>query len=285
VLQCLINITLTQVTPYTGSDGVAISRNETFNIGFCHSYEVYSSWNSLSDTATIELPKNVYVKDANNSNVIWGESATPDKVRGYVSAGGFGNPEISKAPLFLRGDKITISAGYSYISRVNADGSLTYSTVTNTIFSGFISSIESKSTIKLHCEDNMWLLKQTTMPEKTYSAPNGTDISDVLDDIVASVNALYPNNKISDDTFQFALSVDGFSTGNETAADVLNRLKKILPSMAFYFRDNVLRGGGIVYYPSDQTNGNSPTSRFISYHLHYSSQFLIILHPLLQLLV
>jgi hypothetical protein len=46
--------------------------------------------------------------------------------------------------------------------------------------------------------------------------------------------------------------------------------------MAFYFRDNVLRGGGIVYYPADQTNPNSSTSTFnfekniISDELHYS---------------
>lgn len=275
-MQCIINITLTQVTPYTDPAGNTIARNETFTIDFCHSYEVYSSWSSLSDTATIELPKNVYVRDANNSSIIWGESATPDKVRGYVSAGGFSNAQVAKAPLFLRGDRISIAAGYSYISKVNTDGSLAYSTVTNTIFSGFISSIESKSTLKLHCEDNMWMLKQTSMLQKTYNAPSGTDISDVLDDIVANVNKTFPAANISDDTFQFELNLDGFSTGNETAADVLNRLRKILPSMAFYFRGSVLRGGGIVYYPEDQTNGNNSYSSFnfqkniISDDLHYS---------------
>jgi hypothetical protein len=275
VLQCIVNITLTQVQPYTDAKGKIIARNETFTIDFCHSYEVYSSWSSLSDTATIELSKNVYVKDANNSNIIWGESATPDKVKGYVSAGGFGNAQVAKAPLFLRGDKITITAGYSYISHINSDGSLKYTTTTNTIFSGFISSIESKSTLKLHCEDNMWLLKQTTMLPKTYYVPV-SDISDVLDDIVAAVNKTFPAAKISDDTFQFDLNLNGFKTGNETAADVLNRLRKILPSMAFYFRGNVLRGGGIVYYPQDQSNGNSSYNSFnfqkniISDELHYS---------------
>lgn len=261
--------------PYTDANGNSIPRNETFTIDFCHSYEVYSSWNSLSDTATIELPKNVYVKDSHNSNIIWGESVTPDKVKGYVSAGGFSNAQVAKAPLFLRGDQISITAGYSYISKVNTDGSLIYSTVTNTLFSGFISSIESKSTLKLHCEDNMWMLKQTTMLPKTYYAPV-SDLSDVLDDIAANVNKTFPAANISYDTFQFDLSLDGFSTGNETAADVLNRLRKILPSLAFYFRGSVLRGGGIVYYPQDQTNGNSTKSSFnfqkniISDELHYS---------------
>jgi hypothetical protein len=280
VLQCIINITLKQVQPYITAAGETIARNETFHIDFCHSLEVYSSWKDLSDTATIELPKNVYVLDNNNKQVVWGESTTPDKVRGYVNAGGFNNPMVSKAPLFMRGDEISIRAGYSYISKINDDRSLQYSTTTKTIFHGFISSIESKSNVKLHCEDYMWLLKQTTMPEKTYYSPN-SDISNVLEDIVAQSKQVNSNYPITANTGGFALSVDGFNTGNETAAEVLNKLKKILPSMAFYFRESELRGGGIVYYPNDQgistgTDGKTAYKTFdfqkniISDALHYS---------------
>lgn len=271
MLQCVINIKLVQVTPYIDGQGNTIARNETFTIDFCHSLEVYSSWSSLSDTATVELPKNVYVKDANNSNIIWGESTTPDKVRGYVNAGGFDNVQIAKAPLFMRGDEIYITTGYSYISNVNADGSLQYSTVTNSIFQGFISSVESKSTVKLHCEDAMWLLKQTTMPVKTYMSPDN-DIGDVLNDIMANVNSLYINNQITYNTGGFTLSVDGLAVGNETAADVLNKLKQIMPSMAFYFRGNELRGGGMVYYPQDRSTVNTFNfqKNIISDDLQYS---------------
>jgi hypothetical protein len=251
MLQCIVNITLIQVKPYTDTQGTVTLRNEIFNIGFCHSFEVYSSWKDMTDTAIIELPKNVYVRDINNSNIIWGESTTQDKVKGYVNAGGFGGAQVSKAPLIMRGDEVYITAGYSYISQINPDGSLTYATKTNNIFHGFVSSIESKSSLKIHCEDFMWLLKQTAMPSKTYSAP-GNDISNVLNDIVNTSNTANNDYLITSNTLGFTLSVDGFSTGNETAADVLNKLKKIMPSMAFYFRDTELRGGGIIYYPQDQ---------------------------------
>lgn len=121
-----------------------MERTKTFVLDFCHSFEVYSSWNSLSDTAVIEIPKNVYVKDPNGDKILWGDSTTPDKVKGYINAGGFGSNEVATVPLIMRGDAITITAGYAYISKVNADRTLNYHTQTNTIFSGFVSSLEVK---------------------------------------------------------------------------------------------------------------------------------------------
>ncbi len=280
MLQCIVYITLTQKTAYVDSSGASTPRNETFKLNFCHSFEVYSSWKDLSDTATIEIPKNVYVKDANNSNIIWGDSATPDKMTGYVNMGGFSSAQVSKLPLIMRGDAILIEAGYSYISNVNQDGSLDYTTTTNPVFSGYVSSLEMKSTLKLHCEDNMWLLKQTNMPTHTYGSGKN-DIKDVLEDIVANVNKNYKNANLTPDTNGFTLSVNGFKTENETAAEVLKKLCKLMPSMGFYFRGNVLRGGGVVYYYKDQSakmgsdgkpfyNSFNFQKNIISDELHYS---------------
>ncbi len=255
MLQCIINITVQQVsdTDNTGEDN---GRNKTFYIPFCNSYEIYSSWKNLSDTAVVEIPKNVYVTDENGDQVVWGDSTTADKQNGYVNAGGFDNDEVSNPPLIMRGDMVTIEAGYSYISQVNPDGSLNYHTETNTLFEGFVSALEMKSSMRIHCEDNMWMLKQTGMTEKTYGGDVSNDISDVMDDIKTQVNAIYTDNQIDDDACQFSLSVGNFATGeNETAAEVLDKLKKIMPSIAFYFRGNVLRGGGIVYFPSDRSKG------------------------------
>ncbi len=280
MLQCIVKIKLIQVTAYADASGNSIPRNEIFDIDSCHSFEVYSSWKSLSDTATIEIPKNIYVKDANNNNIMWGESTTPDRTKGYISAGGFANPQASKAPLIMRGDEIIITAGYSYISKVNTDGTLTYASTTNNVFHGFVSSLESKSTLKIHCEDFMWLLKQTTMPSKIYTSPEN-DINDVLNDIVKASNLVNNEYLITADTGGFTLGVEGFSTGNESAAVALNKLKKILPSLAFYFRDGTLRGGGVVYYPRDQSAGTDNTGNplyssfnfqknIISHQLQYS---------------
>lgn len=282
MLQCLVNITLQQLTPYGGME-----RTKTFVLDFCHSFEVYSSWSSLSDTAVIEVPKNVYVKDPNGDTILWGDATTPDKVKGYVNAGGFGSKGVSTTPLIMRGDAITITAGYAYISQVNDDRSLNYHTKINTLFSGYVSSVESKSNLRIHCEDAMWLLKQVTMPTNTYSAQNNNnDISYVLNDIASKVNSVFKKSNFNSkgNTGGFELSVEGFTTGNETAAETLNSLKKILPSMGFYVRGNELRGGGIVYFPSDQnstgTGGDGKpvynTFNFqrniVSDELHYSLQ-------------
>ena len=253
MLQCITKITLSQETNANGGNDTG--RNKKFHISFCKSFEVYSTWKNLSDTAVVEIPKNVYVTDENGNEFLWGDTTTPDLQKGYINAGGFNNAEVTTTPLIMRGDRITICSGYSYISQVNPDGSLEYATETNEIFKGFVSGLDMKSNIRIHCEDNMWMLKQTSMTQNTYEN-GGNDIGDVLDDIVTQVNNKYPDNNITRNTNGFLLSVGNFSTGvNETAADVLAKLKKTMPALTFYFRGNELRGGGIVYYPDDQSLG------------------------------
>ena len=92
--------------------------NLQFN--FCNEIEVVSSWQSLTDTATIKIPKKLTVE---NKPIVEGEKA-----------------------VFKVGDKVTIECGYNYQH--------------TTIFTGYVADIKTKFPLELVCEDAMWLFKQ-----------------------------------------------------------------------------------------------------------------------------
>jgi len=100
---------------------------------YVHEVEVNSSWENLTDTATIILPKKLNFKNKPLAN---GADA-----------------------LFKKGDKVKIELGYA--------GKLleTY----NTVFEGFISAIKPSIPFVLECEDAMWLLKQSSITKSWKS--------------------------------------------------------------------------------------------------------------------
>jgi hypothetical protein len=89
-------------------------------MNFCHEITVVSSWESLTDTATIVIPKSI----------------TVDK-----------KPIVEGADsVFNIGDKVTIEAGYNYEH--------------DTIFTGYVTNVKTKFPLEITCEDSMWLFKQ-----------------------------------------------------------------------------------------------------------------------------
>jgi hypothetical protein len=92
--------------------------NLQFN--FCNEVEVVSSWQNLTDTATIKIPKKLTVE---NKPIVEGQKA-----------------------VFKVGDKVTIACGYNYQH--------------TTIFTGYVADIKTKFPLELVCEDAMWLFKQ-----------------------------------------------------------------------------------------------------------------------------
>ena len=207
------------------------TRNKTLIYGFCHSYEAESSWASLTDKAKIVLPKNVYIKDGNGKSVAL--SGT------NVNIGGFD----TSIPLFLKGDLVTIQAGYRFFNKQGNEiiapqdkgGGLA------TIFSGYISAVTAKKPIELDCEDHMWILKQTIAPNKVFPAKDYT-LEKILRELLAgtpfTVNALTQT------------SIGDFRTQNETVCEVLARLRKDF-HFESYFRGNELRCGSLVYVEQD----------------------------------
>lgn len=117
-----------------------------FNFDFVNNIEITSSWENLTDTATIIIPKKLrMLKDGISQDVITaGEDA-----------------------LWKRGDVVNLNLGY------NDNNDLR--------FEGLITKIKPKFPLEFTCEDKMWTLKQTTI--KKFSGASVT-IPDLLEQIL-----------------------------------------------------------------------------------------------------
>lgn len=199
------------------------NRTKVLFFDFCNSYECEDTWNTLTDTATVVFPKNIYVRDENGKLVALGGT--------NKNIGGF-----STIPLFLRGDRITIASGYKYF-----DNTGTEKTDVSVLFEGFIASVRSKMPIELQCEDNMWKLKQLPAPSKVWPAKTYT-LEKILKEML--VDTPFTVNVLTNTTF------GDFRTQNETVAEVLARLRKDY-HFESYFRGTELRSGSKVYIDSE----------------------------------
>ena len=81
-----------QPTPTTANP----NRKKKITFTFVPSFEVTNSWEDLTDTAVITLPKNIYYRDVNNNLQPLGD--TNKNLGGLV-----------QDPFFLKGDSVTIS--------------------------------------------------------------------------------------------------------------------------------------------------------------------------------
>lgn len=229
-------------------------RREVYTMDFVNDIEIKNSWSSITNTAKVIMPKNVYVQTPNGDKA-W------ESVNIYAAA--------DTPPVFLRGDKIKIELGYYY---ENASGVMV--TETNIEFEGFISKVNPKIPIEIDCEDSMWLLKQALCPNKVFPASqyNTTQIIRyLLDNATPNPGNPYLKDVILPTIKAFNIidgvgtseivttSVGDFRTQNETIAQVLNRLRKDY-KMECFFRWNNLIVSGIVYYPSDYLNNGVITS-------------------------
>ncbi len=224
MLQVVTSFEITQVTPFNGT-----ARSKIINFDFAAEIEVFSSWKNLTDTAVVKFPKNIYVLDKSANKVISLEK------QNITQAG-------TTAPLVLRGDQITITAGY--IS--DSDGIVR----TNTIFSGYITEINNRMPIELRCEDNMFALKQLAATPATYQSPD--NVRDVLQQQIGSQFTV-------DDLGQH-VDVGTLSVANGSVAQIIDTLRNNY-QLECYFKDDTLRVGTVVYYPyniSDAGGAENP---------------------------
>ena len=207
-------------------------RNKSFVIDFVNDVNINSSWQNLTDTGKIIIPKKVYYKDE------LGKKFTFDG-KNLISGDYLGTP------LILRGDKIKIELGYKYNTLENSQTFIevveVYKDIINTVFEGYISNVDNRMPIEIHFEDKMWLLKQVQAPNKTYV---GT-----IEEMLTEMLKLVPNNPFTVSNFT-STTVGSFTTKNETIAQVLDRLQKDFRFESF-IRGNELRCSYIVYYPQD----------------------------------
>lgn len=204
------------------------ARTTTLSFDFVNSFECDSSWRDLTNKGKLTIPKNLYFRDQNGKlRPLHGTN---------VNIGGFS----SNAPLLLRGDRVTIQAGYKY---QNAAGQSV--TDVSTLHQGYISKVGSKIPIECELEDNMWLLKQAPVGTKTFAK------TDSLSTILAFIlkGTPFTFNALTQTTF------GAFRVGNETACQVLQRLQKQF-GFESYFRGNELRCGAIIYLPGEGLTQN-----------------------------
>lgn len=226
------------------------NRKGVLHFDFVTDFECSDSWKDFTNKGKITLPKNLYFRD---------ESGKLQPLKGTnINVGGFS----SGVPLFLRGDKVKIEAGYKYRNQKQIDV-----TDTSVFFEGYVSNVGSKIPIELDIEDNMWILKQTPVTTKTFSESN--TLEDILGYILQGTS--FKHKALTKTNF------GNFTIGNETAAQVLQRLQQ---SYGFesYFRGNELRCGVLIYLPEEAKEENFIFQRnIIDDELEYSRKDDIVL--------
>lgn len=223
MFRCITNITIEQQPRKDFPD-----RRGTLFFDFVTDFECSDSWQDFTNKGKITLPKNLYFRDK-------GGKLQPLKGTN-INVGGFS----SATPLFMRGDKVKIEAGYKYFNQQQIE-----ITDTSVLFEGYISKVGSKIPIELDIEDNMWILKQTPVGTKAFSS------TDTLEDILSYIlqGTPFTVKSLTETTF------GGFTVGNESAAQVLQRLQQTY-GFESYFRGSELRCGVLIYLPEESEEEN-----------------------------
>ena len=183
------------------------NRKTALGFDFVTEFECSDSWRDFTNKGKLVIPKNLYFRDQYNKlQPLHGTN---------VNVGGFS----SNAPLFLRGDRVTIEAGYKYFNSAKREV-----TDTATMLRGFISKVHSRIPIELEIEDNMWLLKQTPVDTVTFKSTD--TLERVLQTIIDKVNEVH-GTSFSVNVTTSTTTGRPFAMGNEQAVQVLQRLQKL----------------------------------------------------------
>lgn len=230
MLRLISKITINQVT--TTSQWPV--RDKTYILKFVNEIEINSTWQNLTDTCKIIMPKKVYVFDENGKKINWlGQSTIGSD---------------ATVPLMLRGDKIKVELGYNYPTADNPE-----TIETNVCFEGYISKINPRLPIQIECEDRMWQLKQIKTPNKVYSNLIYT-VQDMIQEMLLQQESTKDIQLITGSNIGQKIETNinaEFRTQDDTIASVLHRLRTEA-KLNSYFRGNELRCSGIVYFPSDR---------------------------------
>ncbi len=188
---------------------------------FVNSFECTDTWENLTNTAKITLPKNVQAIDQDGKPYPLGDL--------NKNIGGF-----TANPLFLKGDRVTITCGYAGYPL-------------NNVFEGYITGISSKKPFVIDCENNMWILKQTPVANKVWPAKQYT-MESMVAEMLKTANLPFTVNTIT--SSKAVYNVGDFRTQNETISQVLERFKSLVNASA-YFRGSELRIGTFQYLEQD----------------------------------
>lgn len=215
------------------------NRTKVFTFDFAADEAGSSTWAHLTDTFKITLPRAIYFVDSDGNSITW------DKTPIY------GNPD--KQPLILRGDKISVTHGYSYYKPTG--GSFDRKTIVTKEyerFAGYITKIKNQTPMELECEDNMFGAKQTFVEDGAWTIDGNplTIEKLLLKFLKASTFSDAKNWTVVTDNYEH--KINKFFTKHYTLAMVLDDLRKHYHFESF-FRGSVLHCGIIRYYPEERT--------------------------------
>jgi len=243
-LRCINTVLITQVPTATFPD-----RNNTIFLDFLSKYEIASTWETITDTAKVIIPKNVPTSNATGNmtaTLIDSEgNSTIITMQGQdINIGG------KTSPLFLRGDQISITAGYIYL-----DTNYSEQIYQKLLFQGYLTKVFSDLAITLECEDNGYLLKQIPVKNQSWA---GYSMQDMLVKSISGTAAAAAGITVNtQSSSKFSFNVGTFTTSNETVAQVLARLRRDI-GMVSYMKGTELRIWYPVYYDADIQNPLSP---------------------------
>ena len=177
------------------------TRAEIFQFSVVNNVTVNRSFDNLTQTAKVVLPRNFTYK---NNNVYEGAN-----------------------PMFKRGDKIELFAGY----HPNLDR----------IFIGYISKINNNVPVEILCEDEMFLLKQKQVTNMSFKSMKLKDFINKIigeDHSALCIDATLPEMRLQ----------------NVTVGKVLQTLRDQFGLYSFFIdqqsQRNILRVG-LAYYPNE----------------------------------
>lgn len=235
------------------------NRNKLLVFSFFNSYDGTSTWDNLTQTMQIVLPKKVKVKAYKITGSPF--SVVPDIRSSYIElSGGTGSNSnlggFDTEPTLLRGDMVKLNVGYrAVVNGVETDYWTGQKGVPD-LFNGFISSVEPRLPFTIECEDNMWLCKQIPTPAKNWE---GKSLQEIIERIITDAQSLptlkryapYISLKVSDfSRTELGFNVRSFTTTDDTLANLLLRIKGQY-KINSYFRGNELRIGYRNYVPAD----------------------------------
>lgn len=176
-----------------------------YEFDFLQSVEIRSSWDTLTDTATLLLPKKISY--TNRLGVI------TKKITG--KSDGMTGKDF---PVFLQGDPVTLSGGYG--------------DDVPDIFTGYIRAVAPNHPIKIDFEDNMYWLKNLFIEK--YSEKD-ISLKQVIEDITEGMPDHIELNVVDGVQFEVA------RYSAMTVAEILQSIKKI--GLVSWFRDDTLNVG------------------------------------------
>lgn len=229
------------------------NRTKVFEFNFMHRGEGETTWAHLCDTFTLIIPRKIYFKDTSTGKV-----TTWDKEPIY------GN--LNTKPLLLRGDRITVSSGYSYFQpNKNGTDFDRDRTVTQKVqrFKGYITRIRNKTPFEIECKDNMFILQQTPVSNKEWKLDGTTyTLEKMLKEMMRG--STHPDaHLLTIQTDNYAHKLGKLSWANFTVAQVLDDLRKF-NHLESFFVGNELRCGVIRYYPETRKEHTFHFQRNIS---------------------